>query len=78
MTHPQVEQAMQKADEFLAAYPTLCQYGTCLFTHNKTATDLFCFFGMGQCCFTIEWPWMFDGLNGLEEIAVHLDRMADL
>ena len=44
MTHPQVEQAMQKADEFLAAYPTLCQYGTCLFTHtHKTATDLFCF-----------------------------------
>ena len=29
MNHPQVEQVIQKADEFLAAYPTLCQYGAC-------------------------------------------------
>jgi hypothetical protein len=54
MTHPQVEQAMQKADEFLAAYPTLCQYGTCLFTTTKTATDLllFCF----GAVLLMEWP----------------------
>ena len=58
MTHPQVEQAMQKADEFLAAYPTLCQYGTCLFTHNKTATDLFCY---GCVAVQLEWP-LDDGL----------------
>jgi len=63
MTHPQVEQAMQKADEFLAAYPTLCQYGTSFHTHNKTVTDLFCFV-MGQCCLSIGVALEFGGLNG--------------
>ena len=65
MTHPQVEQAMQKADEFLAAYPTLCQYGTCLFTTTKTATDLLLFCLMGQCCL---WsgPLMMDDCGFIE------------
>ena len=30
MSHPKLEQAVQKVDEFLAAYPTLCQYGECV------------------------------------------------
>ena len=43
MPHPQVEQAMQKADEFLAAYPTLCQYGTSSQTQqNSNGFILFC------------------------------------
>ena len=46
MNHPQVEQVIQKADEFLAAYPTLCQYGACrLFLRleitKKMQTDIF-------------------------------------
>ena len=30
MSHPKLEQAVQKVDEFLATYPTLCQYGECV------------------------------------------------
>jgi len=56
MTHPQVEQAMQKADEFLAAYPTLCQYGTSFHTHNKTVTDLLLFYLWGSVACQLEWP----------------------
>jgi len=36
MTNPQIEQALQKADEFLAAYPTLCQYDRLRDIEKKT------------------------------------------
>lgn len=39
MTHPKLDQAVQKVDEFLAAYPTLCQYGECVI-ESHWATEL--------------------------------------
>ena len=43
MAPPQVEQAIEKVDEFIAAYPGLTQYGTCF--------PLF-FAVVLLCCFT--------------------------
>lgn len=36
MTHPKLDQAVQKVDEFLAAYPTLCQYDRLRDLEKKT------------------------------------------
>jgi len=71
MTHPQVEQAMQKADEFLAAYPTLCQYGTCLFTHTFMCNGFVLFCLWGSVAINGVALDVVCGLNGLDEIAVH-------
>mmetsp|Transcript_6349 Transcript_6349/g.9935 ORF Transcript_6349/g.9935 Transcript_6349/m.9935 type:complete len:168 (+) Transcript_6349:294-797(+) len=36
MSHPKLDQAVQKVDEFLAAYPTLCQYDRLRDLEKKT------------------------------------------
>mmetsp|Transcript_14774 Transcript_14774/g.35567 ORF Transcript_14774/g.35567 Transcript_14774/m.35567 type:complete len:168 (-) Transcript_14774:244-747(-) len=44
MTHPQVTQAIQKVDEFLAGYPTLCQYDRLRDLEKKTGQPKVYFF----------------------------------
>lgn len=44
MTHPQVQQAIQKVDDFLAGYPTLCQYDRLRDLEKKTGQPKVYFF----------------------------------
>ncbi|KAL7538325.1 hypothetical protein ACHAXR_008471 [Thalassiosira sp. AJA248-18] len=44
MTHPQIEQMVQKADEFMAGYPTLCQYDRLRDLEKKTGQPKVYFF----------------------------------
>jgi len=39
MANPQIQQVIQKVDEFLAGYPTLFQYGALVLDHGRVGGD---------------------------------------